>query len=92
VTEKRKRGPKPKLDAKRKHLAFRLHDRTYDLLIDAAKESKRSIAQEIEFRLQQSFDQPALIDALAERLEERLLEAERACNFELLQTHSDTVQ
>jgi uncharacterized protein (DUF1778 family) len=91
VTEK-KRGPKPRLDAKRKHLAFRLHDATYDLLLTAAANAGRSISEEIEFRLQQSFDHPTLIDALADRLEARLTEAERACHLELLQMHSDTVQ
>jgi hypothetical protein len=81
-----------KADAKRFALNVRTTAAMRAQIEAAAAASGRSLAQEVEFRLQQSFDHPTLIDALADRLEARLTEAERACHLELLQMHSDTVQ
>lgn len=68
-------------------------ERLSESLKAAAEANGRTISEEIDHRLEQSFDHPALIDALANRLEERLAEFERNnCAFEFIHVESGPVQ
>lgn len=71
---KRPRGRPRKHAENRMSVSWRLPDSIRAQLIEAAIANKRSQSEEIEARLVASFDQPALIDALADRLEERQAE------------------
>jgi len=67
---KRPRGRPPLPDTLRKgpNLTFRARGGLREKLVEAAGSSGRSIGEEVARRLEQSFDAPALIDALAARL------------------------
>ncbi|MDP2359041.1 MAG: hypothetical protein Q8M31_23690 [Beijerinckiaceae bacterium] len=77
IGEKKKRGPKPKPreELKRRHLGFRLFDRTYDLLQAQAEKSGCSLSEEIERRLELSFQDEERAGGPENRKLLRLIEA-----------------
>jgi len=54
-TQPRGRPPKPEAEKKRRNFTFRSTDAMHDALAEAAAEKGRSISEEIEWRLGQSF-------------------------------------
>jgi hypothetical protein len=70
MAEPKKRGGQPKADKDRKknNFTFRLTNAEYLAVMAAADANERSMADEVRARLRASFDQPALIDALADRM------------------------
>ena len=66
--EKRGRGRPPKAPekGKRQNYTFRLHDSTRERLLATADAANRTLSEEIEYRVEKSFEQEERIASLLE--------------------------
>lgn len=83
--QKPRRGRPPKaLDGRRRHnMTFRVRDRLRDILFEAALSNGRSESEEIEYRLEMSFDREAVVRAVMDEEDKRAEQAFRQTIFAL---------
>src|SRR4051812_7138361 len=73
--KRRGRPPKYAGEGKRQNFSFRIRSSVRNQLIGAVAESGRSLSEEIEYRLEQSFELPKLMDAMAEKAVRKVINA-----------------